>query len=76
MLTLKTSYGDAIDSKLAQYAVNHIKVDWNQNALAKAKDYQQIQNLSESRLKMQLTAKAGDQFTEEQANYAIQHLND
>ncbi|KRK49129.1 hypothetical protein FC96_GL000045 [Secundilactobacillus kimchicus JCM 15530] len=51
-------------------------MDWNQNALAKAKDYQQIQNLSESRLKMQLTAKAGDQFTEEQANYAIQHLND
>lgn len=59
----------------ARYAVENIEVDWNEEALDKAKSYQKSSSMSLERLKSQLTSENGEQFTEEQAEYAINNLN-
>lgn len=48
----------------------------NENALKKAKSYQDDMAMSESAIRDQLTSSAGEQFTAEQAGYAMQHLHD
>lgn len=48
----------------------------NENALKKAKSYQDDMAMSESAIRDQLTSSAGEQFTAEQADYAMQHLHD
>jgi len=50
--------------------------DWNANALAKAKSYQQTMSMSKSAIYDQLISQYGEKFTEEQAQYAIDHLDD
>lgn len=59
----------------ARYAVENIKVDWNDQALKQAKKYQELQPMPISELKEQLTSSSGENFTPEEAEYAIQHLN-
>ena len=49
-------------------------VDWNANALAKAKSYQSSMNMSKSAIYKQLTSSAGEDFTAEEAQYAIDNL--
>lgn len=72
---LTSSAGEGFSSEAAQYAVNHLTdVDWNANALAKAKDYQSKMSMSHSAILDQLTSSAGEQFTQSQAQYAIDHL--
>lgn len=51
------------------------KANWNKNALQKAKDYQEEQNMSPDAIYDQLTSDSGEQFTPEEANYAVQHLD-
>ncbi|MCX3292747.1 Ltp family lipoprotein [Lactiplantibacillus plantarum] len=72
---LTSSAGEGFSSEAAQYAVNHLTdVDWNANALAKAKDYQSKMSMSHSAILDQLTSSAGEQFTQSQAQYAVDHL--
>lgn len=74
---LTSDSGEKFSTQAGQYAVDHLTdIDWNKNALAKAKDYQKQQAMSSDAIREQLTSSAGEQFTTEQANYAIQHLND
>lgn len=66
--------GDDFSQDAIHYAMNKLKANYNHNAFAKAKDYQQEMSLSKKSIRHQLTAKSGDQFTQQQADYALEHL--
>lgn len=73
---LTSESGEGFSKAAADYAMSNLSgVDWNKNALEKAKSYQKDQNMSTSAIKTQLTSDAGEQFTVEQAQYAIDNLN-
>ena len=55
--------------------MDNLEADWNANALAKAKDYQESLAMSAEAIREQLTSEYGEQFTAEEADYAISHLN-
>ncbi len=68
---------EGFSESATDYAMEHLKgVDWDENALAQAKDYQNEQAMSPSAIREQLISSYGGQFTPAQADYAIQHLND
>lgn len=71
---LTSDAGDKFDDASAQYAVDHVKADWNKNALKAAESYQKDQNMSPEAIRDQLTSDAGDMFTQDQADYAVSHL--
>ena len=73
---LTSEYGEKFSAEAAQYAIDNVKVDWNANALAKAKNYQNTMNMSPAAIHDQLTSEYGEKFTQAEADYAIQHLND
>ncbi|MGN1126163.1 MAG: Ltp family lipoprotein, partial [Ruminococcus sp.] len=59
----------------AQYAIDNIKADWKENALEKAKTYYKDMSMSKSAVYDQLISEYGEQFTESEAQYAIDHLD-
>jgi hypothetical protein len=71
---LTSDAGDKFDAESAQYAVDHVKANWNENALKSAESYQKDQNMSPEAIRDQLTSDAGEKFTQEQADYAVSHL--
>ena len=73
---LTSSYGEGFSAEEAQYAIDHVKADWNYNALQKGKSYYTRQNMSKSRVYQQLVSPYGENFTPEQAQYAVDHLDD
>lgn len=72
---LISEYGGQFSIAAAQYAVDNVKSDWNQNALAQAKNYQNTMNMSPAAIHDQLISEYGGQFTTSQADYAIQNLD-
>ena len=72
---LTSKYGEKFQSDAAQYAIDHLNADYKSNALAKAKNYRKWFRNSKSAIYNQLVSPYGEEFTEE-ANYAIQHLDD
>ena len=72
---LTSDSGDKFNESDAKYAVDHLDVDWNKNALKAAESYQKDQNMSTDEIHDQLISQDGDQFTESQADYAINHLS-
>ena len=68
--------GGKFSEDAAKYALDHLNANWNENALKKAKSYQQDMAMSENDIREQLTSSAGEKFTAEQADYAVQHLHD
>lgn len=74
---LTSDAGEQFSDKPATYAMDHLTdVDWNANALAKAKTYQKKMSMSADAIREQLTSSSGEQFTSAQADYAVSHLND
>lgn len=73
---LTSSYGEGFPEDAAEYAVEHVKADWNANALASGKSYYKNMNMSKSAVYDQLVSQYGDQFTAEEAQYAVDHLDD
>jgi Host cell surface-exposed lipoprotein len=72
-LTSKAGSGFKLDD--AVFAVNHVKVDWNKQAVLSAKNYLSIgTGFSRTGLIQQLTSKAGSGFTLAQATYAANHV--
>lgn len=67
--------GDKFPEDAAKYAVDHVKADWNKNALESAKTYQKDMNMSTAEIKDQLTSNSGDKFTPEEAQYAVDNLS-
>lgn len=55
--------------------MDNITVDWNAEALEAAKNYQDVMPMSDDQLFDQLTSVNGSQFTAEEAQYAIDHLD-
>ena len=72
---LTSEYGEGFPPEAAQYAIEHIIVDYNKNALEKAKSYANTMYMSEAGIYNQLTSEYGEKFTAEQAQYAIDHLD-
>jgi len=73
---LVSEYGGQFSAAAAQYGRDNVKADWNANALAQAKTYQDTMHMSPSAIHDQLTSQYGAKFTQAEADYAIQHLND
>lgn len=75
---LTSEYGEGFAEDAAQYAVDKLDetADWNDAALKKAQSYQDQMSMSKSAIYDQLVSEYGEQFTEEQAQYAIDNLPD
>lgn len=69
-----TSEFDKYPPEEAQYTIDHLKVNFNENALKTAESYQKNMSMSTDAIKEQLVSPYGDKFTEEEAEYATQHL--
>jgi type IV secretory pathway VirB10-like protein len=68
---LSSKYGSGFTTADATFAVDHIKVDWNQQAVLAAKNYLSMgTGFSRAGLIQQLSSKYGSQFTLAQATYA------
>src|SRR5262249_1552104 len=72
---LASQAGSGFPMAEAVFAVNHVRVDWNQQALIAAKAYLKLEAFSRSGLMAQLTSGAGSQFTLAQATYAANQLH-
>lgn len=70
-----TSSVEGFSKESAQYAIDNISTDWNNNALEKAKSYQNMMSMSKQGVYNQLISSA-EGFTKEEAQYAIDHLDD
>ena len=57
-----------------QYAIDNLQADYKANALEKAKTYYYDMNMSKSGVYDQLISEYGEQFTAEEAQYAIDNL--
>jgi hypothetical protein len=68
---LSSSYGEGFTSAQAQYAVDHVVVDWNKEAVQSARSYLDMQPMSKAQLIDQLSSSYGEGFTYEQAVYAV-----
>ena len=75
--TLTWEYGFHYTEEEAQYALDHIDADWYAYALENAEIYSERLHMSEAGIYNQLTGDflSGDQFTEEEAQYAMEHLD-
>ena len=72
---LTSEYGEKFSAEAAQYAIDNVEVDWKENALKKAKTYQEMMSMSPSAIYDQLVSEYGEKFTPEEAQYAIDNLN-
>ena len=75
MNNLFSENGEKFTADEAQYAIDNLKANFNENALAKAKTYQESMSMSPEAIKDQLTSQYGEKFTQEEADYAIANLN-
>ena len=71
---LTSEYGEQYSADAAQYAVDNVDTDWNENALLMAKSYQDNLDMSPAAIYDQLVSSYGEGFTPEQAQYAIDNL--
>lgn len=71
---LTSDHGGQFSAEAAQYAVDNLSADYNQNALEQAKEYQESMSMSPEDIRDQLTSEHGGQFTQSEADYAIQNL--
>jgi len=53
-----------------------LKANYKENALESAKSYQEDMNMSKDAIYDQLISSSGDKFTEKEAQYAVDHLDD
>lgn len=72
---LISEYGEQFSEEDAQYAIDNLNVDYNENALETAKVYQEEMDMSQAEIFDQLTSEYGEKFTTEEAQYAVDHLD-
>ncbi|WP_114603593.1 Ltp family lipoprotein [Staphylococcus sp. EZ-P03] len=73
---LTSEFGDKFPADAAQYAVDNLDVDYNENALKSAENYAETFNMSSAEIYDQLISEYGEKFTAEQAQYAVDHLSE
>lgn len=71
---LTSEYGGQYPDDAAQYAVDNVVADWNEEALEAAISYRETIGMSNAALHDQLTSEYGSQFTQEEADYALANL--
>jgi hypothetical protein len=71
---LVSEFGGQFTPEAAQYAIDNVEADWNENALVSARQYQDRLNMSPAAIRDQLTSSYGGQFTEAEADYAMANL--
>jgi hypothetical protein len=71
---LDSSAGSGFSESLALFAVNHVQVNWDQQAVEAAKGYMQMGGFSYSSLVQQLESSAGAGFTPAQARYGARSV--
>jgi hypothetical protein len=73
---LTSSAGNGFAPSDAEFAINYLNPNWDQQAVETAQGYLGMgTGFSEQGLLKQLTSSAGNGFTQAQAEYAINHLN-
>ncbi|HCU79038.1 MAG TPA: hypothetical protein DGU37_11170, partial [Microbacterium sp.] len=72
---LTSEYGEGFEAADAEFAIAHLEqnglVDWNAEAAESAQSYLDFTSFSRQGLYDQLTSEYGEQFTPEQAEYAL-----
>lgn len=72
---LTSEYGEGFAPEDAEFAIAYLesagKVDWNQEAVEAAKSYLDFKGFSHDGLFEQLTSEYGEEFTADQANFAL-----
>ncbi|HEX7349649.1 Ltp family lipoprotein [Brachybacterium sp.] len=71
---LTSEYGGQFPDDAAQYAVDNVDADWNEEALEAAKSYRDTLSMSDDAIRDQLVSEYGGQFTQEEADYALENL--
>lgn len=72
---LTSEYGEQFSEEAANYAIENLDADWNENALETAKHYSDSMHMSKEGIRDQLTSEYGEQFTSEEADYAVENLD-
>jgi hypothetical protein len=73
---LTSSAGNGFSQSDAEFAINYLNPNWDQQAVDAANGYlTEGEGFSEQGLLQQLTSSAGSGFTQAQAEYAINYLN-
>ena len=54
--------------------MDNLKANYNENALKKAETYSSTMNMSKNAIYDQLISPAGEKFTKEEAQYAVDNL--
>jgi Host cell surface-exposed lipoprotein len=68
---LTSSFGEGFSKSDAEFAINYLHPNWDQQAVNAAKGYLQLGGFSQASLLQQLTSSAGSGFTQAQAEYAV-----
>ena len=68
---LSSEYGSGFSKADAKFAVNHIDVNWNEQAARAAKEYLETMPFSRSALIEQLESEYGSGFTHAQAVFGV-----
>ena len=68
---LSSNYGEGFSKADATFAVDYLKVNWNEQAALKAKSYLEMQHFSRQGLIHQLESSYGEGFTHAQAVYGV-----
>ncbi|GBD74071.1 putative uncharacterized protein [Tetragenococcus halophilus subsp. halophilus] len=73
---LTSEAGEQFPEDAAQYAIDNVEADYNENALRKAEEFQDSMDMSVDGIYDQLVSEAGGSFTPEQAQYAVDNLSE
>ena len=71
---LTSEYGSGFSEEAAEYALEHVDVDYKEEAVEAAESYLDAMSFSREGLKQQLTSEYGSGFTEEEAEYALDQV--
>lgn len=71
---LTSEYGSGFSEEAAEYALEHVDVDYKEEAVEAAQSYLDAMSFSRQELKQQLTSEYGSGFTEEEAEYALDQV--
>src|SRR5262245_31422904 len=71
---MTSEYGSGFTQAQAEFAINHIDVDWNAEAVEAAESYLDTMAFSRAGLIDQLTSPYGSQFTMDQAVHAANQV--
>lgn len=72
---MTSEFGREFTDEEAEYALQNITVDWNEQALKAAEEYRDVYDVEGDELYDMLISEYDGKFTEEQAQYAMDNLS-